>query len=145
MESKIQKYKLIRDNTEFESFRVESSYDVENFIKPIYGDQINVVEMAFAIFLDYSLNCLGYAKISQGSNYSTIMCTKLIAKYAIDSLCANVVVVHNHPTGNVKPSKADCEITKKIQESLSLFSIKLADHIIISKNNSYSFLGENDL
>ncbi len=67
------------------------------------------------------------------------MDTKIVAKYAIESLCAGVFFVHNHPSGNVKPSMEDKLITDKLKKALSLFDIKLVDSVIISDGSFFSF------
>jgi DNA repair protein RadC len=62
-----------------------------------------------------------------------------IFKYAIENNAASVILVHNHPSGDPEPSKADLEITKRIQEAGKIMGIDLLDHIIISKNKIFSF------
>lgn len=85
---------------------------------------------------------IGYAKISQGGVAGTFVDVKIVAKYALESLCAGVLFIHNHPSGNVKPSIEDRQITDKLKKALSLFDIKLLDSIIISDNSYYSFCDE---
>jgi DNA repair protein RadC len=62
-----------------------------------------------------------------------------IFKYAIENNAASVILVHNHPSGDPEPSKADLEITKRIQEAGKIMGIDLLDHIIITKNKIFSF------
>ncbi len=93
----------------------------------------------YAIFLNIKNITKGFAKISQGGTYFTITDIKIIAKYAIETLADKVILVHNHPSGDCKPSEEDKKITKKLYEALNLFDIELLDHIIVSENNYFSF------
>jgi len=95
--------------------------------------------------LDRANNTAGFAKISQGGTAGTVVDIKIIAKYAVESLSSSVIICHNHPSGNITPSEADINITKKIKDALLLFDIKLTDHIILSENNYYSFADNGDL
>jgi DNA repair protein RadC len=84
----------------------------------------------------------GWVKISQGGTAGTVVEVKIIAKYAIDSLSNGVILVHNHPSGNTKPSDSDKDITNKVKNALELFEIKVLDHIIVTEANYYSFADE---
>lgn len=84
-------------------------------------------------------------KISQGGVAGTFVDVKIVAKYAIESLCAGVFFIHNHPSGNVIPSIEDKHITDKLKKALSLFDINLVDSIIISDDSYYSFCDEGIL
>ena len=64
---------------------------------------------------------------------------RLVAKYAIESLAVNVIIAHNHPSGNLTPSPQDLAITEKIKKGLEVFDIRLNDHIILTKDGFTSF------
>ena len=66
----------------------------------------------------------------------------LILKYAIENLASNVVLVHNHPSGSLSPSRDDIELTKKIIIGCKALDIIVLDHIIIGQNKYYSFSDE---
>lgn len=89
--------------------------------------------------LNNSLKVQGFAKISQGGITETTADTRLIAKYAIDALSTNVVLAHNHPSGNKIPSNNDKKLTDKVVKALQLLDIRVLDHIIITDNDYYSF------
>lgn len=80
--------------------------------------------------------------ISKGGVSGTIVDTKIITKAALNCLCSGVIVYHNHPSGNLKPSSQDLKVTKKIKEALSYFEIQLLDHIIIANKHYFSFADE---
>ncbi len=83
--------------------------------------------------------------ISKGGVAGTVVDNKIIFKHALAHLASSIILVHNHPSSNNKPSKADIEITKKIHESGKLLDIKVLDHVIIAGQNYYSFSDENML
>ena len=64
---------------------------------------------------------------------------KLLLSVALKSLASGIALIHNHPSGNLKPSKADIQITKKVKKACNYVDIVLLDHLIISKNEYYSF------
>jgi DNA repair protein RadC len=74
-----------------------------------------------------------------GTLDSNICHPREIFKYAIENNAASVILVHNHPSGDPTPSKADLEITKRIKEVGKIMGIEVLDHIIISKNKIFSF------
>jgi DNA repair protein RadC len=64
---------------------------------------------------------------------------KLIIKRAIELLASQIVLVHNHPSGSVEPSRQDIELTERVSEASKLFDIRLLDHVIIAHGAHYSF------
>ena len=135
-------YKLSANKCEFEQRNLISSNDVYEYAKQFYFDDLLIYESSFIILVNRASNAIGYAKISQGGVAGTFVDVKIVAKYVIESLCAGVIFVHNHPSGNVRPSLEDNRITDKLKKALSLFDIKLVDSIIISDNSFYSFSDE---
>ncbi|TAE74359.1 MAG: DNA repair protein RadC [Bacteroidetes bacterium] len=79
-------------------------------------------------------------KISQGGIAGTIVDSKMIFKSAIDNLASNLILVHNHPSGNIKPSDADISLTNKMIAGGKLLEINVLDHIIFTNQGYYSFL-----
>ena len=114
-------YKLSANKCEFEQKKLISSNDVYEYAKQFYFDDLLIYESSFIIFVNRASNAIGYAKISQGGVAGTFVDVKIVAKYAIESLCAGVIFIHNHPSGNVNPSPEDKRITDKIKEALSFF------------------------
>ena len=84
------------------------------------------------------------SKISQGGITSTVVDARIVTKLCIDNLCTGVILCHNHPSGNLEPSEADKQITKKLAKCLSVFDIKIVDHLIITATKSYSFAESSD-
>ncbi len=99
-------------------------------------------EECWVAFLNRSQYLIGKEKISQGDDVSTIFDVGRIVKRSVELQARNIVVVHNHPSGNPMPGKADMAETKKLKEALAPFNIKLIDHVVISDDCYYSFCDE---
>jgi len=94
------------------------------------------------LLLNISNKIIWKQKISSGGVESTITDIRLIAKISIEKLASSVIVCHNHPSGNVKPSSEDKILTEKIKNTLKIFEITLFDHIIVTDSGYYSFADE---
>ena len=88
---------------------------------------------------------LGAYPLSKGGVAGTVVDVKLIFGVALKCNASGMILCHNHPSGNLKPSKQDIEITKKIKQCSELFEISLLDHLIISNFGYYSFSEEGNL
>ena len=143
--STISEYSLKYTKSQIQKTKVTTSENASNVIRQFYFDDINIYESFFILLLNRANNTTGFAKISQGGTAGTVVDIKIIAKYAVDSLSPNVIICHNHPSGNKQPSDADLNITRKIKDALLLLDIKLIDHIIITENDFYSFADNGDL
>ena len=82
---------------------------------------------------------LGIYEVSKGGITSSIVDIRLILGVALRCNAVQIVLMHNHPSGNLKPSDADISITKKLKQACELLEINLLDHIIITRNGYYSF------
>lgn len=80
--------------------------------------------------------------ISRGGVSGTVVDTKIIFKFAVECYASSIIICHNHPSGNLKPSDADLRITKSIKEAGKIMEIPLIDHLIISDTGYYSFTDE---
>lgn len=145
MKKKSVEFKLKAEKQEFPIEKIVSSVDVYNYAKQFYFDDIDIYESVFIILLNQARNTIGYAKISQGGVSTTVVDKRIVAKYAIESLASAVVLVHNHPSGNTRPSRIDDKLTEECKQALGLFDIKLIDHVIISSNAYYSYNEEGRL
>ena len=132
-------------NSSFQKSKISSSKDSYHYIKQFYGDDISIFESFFILLLNRQNNTIGYAKISQGGTAGTVVDVKIIAKYAIDTLASSIILAHNHPSGNKRPSDSDRTITNKIKEGLKVFEIHVLDHIILTEEDYYSFADDGIL
>lgn len=142
--SNIPHYRLVKEPTEIKKARMTDSKDVNKYVRQFFSDDIDIYESFFVLFLNRANNTIGWVKISQGGIGGTVVDERLIAKYAIESLSSAIILCHNHPSGNVKPSNQDITLTRAIKKGLGYFNITLIEHIILSpENNEYfSFADE---
>lgn len=84
-------------------------------------------------------------KLSQGGTSGTVADIRLILRYAINGLASGIILCHNHPSGNLSPSKQDDELTLRLKSTAKLMDINLLDHLIISDNKYYSYADEGRL
>ena len=129
----------------FEKVKIISSNDAFQIIKQFYFDDIEIFESFFILCLNRNNQTIAYAKISQGGVAGTVVDIKIIAKYAIDCLASGVILAHNHPSGNLKPSNEDLAITKRIKEGLKILDISVLDHLILTSQGYLSFGDEGIL
>ena len=125
--------------SEFKKVKITSSKDAYQVIKQFYHEDVEIYESFFILLLNRANETIGFAKISQGGITGTVVDTKIIAKYCIDTLASGVILAHNHPSGSLFPSDADNRITLKIKKALEYIDTKVLDHLILTKNDYYSF------
>lgn len=127
--------------------KIGMSGDIAEYMRLYHykGDDIVIQEFFYIVLLNNSNNTIGTHRISQGTITAAIVDIRLIAKYALESLATSVILVHNHPSGNLRPSKADEMLTKKIKEGLGLLDIKVLDHIILTEESHFSFADDGIL
>ena len=110
-------------------------------------EDMHLKEHCYMFFLDKANQILGANLISIGSQDACIIDVKDVFRVALLACAHSIILVHNHPSGNMKPSNADIQITNKIKNAGEIMCIKLLDHIIIDSgeyNNFYSF-GDNGM
>lgn len=127
-----------------------SSYDVvlsDNDVVRIMEPQLGGLqhEECWALYLASSGRVLERMRISQGGVQATVVDCKLILKRALELLAVQIVLVHNHPSGNIQPSQQDIALTERVSEASQLFDIRLLDHVIIAKGAHFSFRGQGIL
>jgi DNA repair protein RadC len=138
----ISQFKVVKSQTYLPLQVISSSRDAEGVFRELFGDSIGVYESFYVLYLSRANITTGYAKISQGGISGTVVDNRLICKMAVDTLCSSVIIAHNHPSGGLKPSTADKEITSKLKQALNLFDINLVDHLIFTESGSFSFADE---
>lgn len=136
---------LKREDSDFPEEKIGSSKDCEKFIRKFYHEDLTIYESFYILLLNNSNQTIGFAKISQGGITGTVVDVRIVAKYCVDSLATSCILAHNHPSGTLKPSEQDIEITRKIVKALKLFDVRVLDHIILTKNSYYSFADEGRL
>lgn len=123
--------------------KIQSSKDAYEVISPELLDL--PTEQFWIILLNRSNYVIKKRPISQGGVSGTVADPKVIFKHAVDDLASGIILVHNHPSGNLKPSHADRQLTKKMVEAGKLLEIPILDHIIFTDNGYFSFADEGEL
>jgi len=122
--------------------KITKSQDAVDVFREIWSKQIEVREEFIVLLVDRANRVLGYQLLSKGGMTGTVADVKLIYSVALESLASGIIIAHNHPSGNLQPSSADLQLTKKIQEAGKYIDITLLDHIILTKESHYSFADE---
>lgn len=123
--------------------KITCSKDAYEVIAPELLDQ--PLEQFWVIMLTRNNHVIIKRCISQGGVSGTVADPKVIFKRAIEDLASGIILVHNHPSGNLKPSHADIKLTQKLVESGKMLEIPILDHIIFTDNGYYSFADEVQL
>ena len=99
-------------------------------------------EECWILYLNRAHKLIGKEKVSIGGIGSTVIDIKIIVKKAVDRLASGLILVHNHPSGNARPSEQDCRQTESLRQAAAVFDIVLVDHLIIARKNFFSFSDE---
>jgi len=100
-------------------------------------------EEFWVLFLNQSSKILASENFGKGGLTSTVVDVRLLLKNALKHNATGIVLCHNHPSGDVNPSKQDITLTKQIEEAASYFDIRIIDHIIVHQDAFYSFTAES--
>jgi DNA repair protein RadC len=104
--------------------------------------QLELKEYFFVLLLNHKNELLGYVKISEGGINETSADIRLTFATALKGAATGIIITHNHPSGNLKPSHSDILLTKKFKEAGKLLDIPVLDHLIITPRGYFSFLDE---
>lgn len=122
---------------------IKSSLDVVNLMqnKIAYLDH----EELWVIYLNQSSRILGVAQINKGGIASTEVDVRIVLQQAVVKQSTQIILCHNHPSGSIRPSKADIQLTEKTRKAANLLDVMLVDHIIIHRERYFSFVEEGML
>lgn len=123
--------------------KITSSKDVFDIMKPSMADLPH--EEFWLLILNRAHHVIKKELISRGGVAGTVVDSKIIFKTAVEHYASSIIICHNHPSGNLKPSEADVKITKNIKEAGKIMEIPLLDHLIITDSGFYSFGDEGML
>lgn len=122
---------------------VRNSHEIAAYLRTALKDFH--YEVFAVVFLNKANKINHFEIISRGGITGTVADPRLILKKALEEGATSIVLTHNHPSGNLKPSRADEEITQKIKQAAGYFDIAVLDHIIVSDEGYYSFADEGVL
>lgn len=119
---------------------VSSSADVARYLQALLRDYRH--EVFAVLFLNRANKVNHFGIISEGGITGTVADPRIILKKALEEDAVSLILCHNHPSGALRPSRADEELTAKIREAARFFDIRVLDHLIVSDEGYYSFADE---
>ena len=140
-EAAVELYKRVQIK-QAERRQVISSETACNILRPLIGDIEK--EEFWAIYLNQSNRVIRKERLSAGGLTGTLVDVRLIMKAALLCNATGMIIAHNHPSGNEKPSVEDNRITEQVKKAAETLNIRLIDHVIITSNTYYSYM-DNDM
>ena len=126
--------------------KIYSSEDAYKVLLPTYKEgAICYKEYFKVLFLNQSSQVLGYTLISEGGITDTTVDVRVILQAALLTNSVAIILAHNHPSGSMKPSRQDMEITKQVKDAARFMRITVTDHLILTDEGYYSFADEGQL
>ena len=123
--------------------KVSTVKECYELLKELWNENTIEMQEEFKVMLLNRANkVIGIYEASAGGLTGTVADPRLILAAALKSLAVSIILCHNHPSGNLKPSRADEELTQKIKCAAAYHDIKVIDHIIITSEGYYSFADE---
>lgn len=119
---------------------IKSSRDAYSLVAPLISDMPH--EEFWMLLLNKGNKVLGKEQLSVGGTDATVVDVKIVFRKAIEGSASAIIVCHNHPSGTLRPSQADLDITKKLKISGDTIGIQVLDHLIIGDGDYYSFADE---
>ncbi len=119
---------------------VRTSGEIANYLRVVLRDYTH--EVFAVVFLNRANKILSFQIISTGGLTGTVADPRVILKKALEAEATSIVLSHNHPSGSLKPSRADEELTEKIRQAAVFLDIRVLDHIIVSDEGYFSFADE---
>jgi DNA repair protein RadC len=123
--------------------QIHNSKDIYTLFQPKMADLSH--EECWVLLMNNQHRIIDTLRISHGGVSETTVDPKIVLKHALDKLASSIVLCHNHPSGNPKPSTADDKITQKLKMACNNLDIQLTDHIIVSEGLYYSYADEGKL
>lgn len=116
---------------------IQSSSEASLLLVPLLKDLEQ--EKMYVVYLNHANSIVHQEFVSSGGLTSTIVDVRLIMRNALQHLASKIIIAHNHPSGNLKPSVSDKHTTQKVKAACQMFDIQLIDHLIISDQGYFSF------
>jgi len=124
-----------------EVIQITSSKAAFNIMQPIIGELGR--EEFWVLYLNNSNKIIYKNQLSSGGITGTMVDVRILFKKALELSSVGIILCHNHPSGSLKPSKADIDLTRKIQKAGDNLDIKILDHLIITEKAYFSFADSN--
>lgn len=119
---------------------VTSSQTAEEYLRTVWDtSKLELVEDFYVVCLNSAHEALGWVRVSSGGFDRTTVDGRLIFGIALQAASSAVIVAHNHPSGNLKPSNEDRAVTARLKAAGELLHIPVLDHIILGRDAAFSF------
>lgn len=135
----IELYKRLKIKKE-NAIRIFSSQDIYRMMHPVMADLD--VEEAWVIYMNMATKIIKTQRISKGGLSGTAADIRIILRDALLCNATSLAIVHNHPSGNIRPSLEDDRLTTNLSDACKILNIRLIDHIIVTDGNFYSYADE---
>lgn len=122
---------------------IHCSTDIYNIFHPLMCDLGQ--EEFWVLLLNQAGKVIDKTRISTGGLAATVVDVRMVLREAIVKRATQMAIVHNHPSGNTRPSKEDRSLTKKIKDASNIMNIRLIDHVIVTDGKQFSFADEGEL
>jgi len=132
-----------RGEEALQKMKITSSISVFELMQPVLGELPH--EEFWIIYLNNSNKVIQKQQLSKGGITGTLVDVRLVLKMALELGATGIILAHNHPSGTLKPSEADKQITQKLKHAGESLDIKVLDHLIITEKAYFSFADENML
>jgi DNA repair protein RadC len=133
---------LVSKNNKSIGPSVSTSLECYREFSFMWNEDIDIRERIKVMYLNNANKIIGFYELGSGGYTATVADMKLLFVVAFLCGASNFIVAHNHPSGNLKPSTSDIELTKKIKKAGRVLDINLLDHLILTKDSYYSFADE---
>ncbi|MBK7683857.1 MAG: JAB domain-containing protein [Bacteroidetes bacterium] len=122
--------------------QIHSSSDAELLLRGIWDSNMDFKESFYLLLTNRANRVLGWYKLSEGGLCATIVDMRILFSIAVKSLACGMILAHNHPSGNTRPSETDQQLTDKIKTAAKMMEITLLDHLILTSDSYLSFADE---
>lgn len=142
----IQEIKVSYTSGNRDKVKITNSKDSYELLLSCWSQKIIELQEEFKVLLlNRNHQVLGIYPLSKGGVSGTVVDAKLVFSVALKCNASSIIIAHNHPSGNLKPSEADLRLTKKLKEAGNYLDVKVLDHIILSREGYYSFADESQM
>ncbi|MGY0426431.1 MAG: JAB domain-containing protein [Polaribacter sp.] len=119
--------------------KITDAYSAEKTLRKMWDAQLMSIQEQFCVlFLNNANEVVGFRCLSTGTLTASLIDFRILFGLACKSLSSGIIIAHNHPSGTLKASKADIDVTNKIKRAGEMLDIKLLDHVILTKNSFVS-------
>ena len=125
---------------------IKTAEDAIEIFKQLFNaEKLGLQEQFVAVYLNRCNKVIGTSNLFTGGVSGTVVDMKILLSVGLKLMASSILVSHNHPSGKLKPSQADLNLTKNLQQASKSLEIQILDHIIITENHYFSFADEGVL